>query len=95
MNKTELIDATHNEMCQESGYDKTTAIRAVNGMLGTIHNALVRGEKVVITGFGSFEPVERKGRKGRNPRTGEAVEIAASVGVKFKPGKVLKEALNQ
>jgi DNA-binding protein HU-beta len=95
MNKTELIDATHKAMCQESGYDKATAIRAVNGMLDSLHNALIRGEKVVITGFGSFEPVTRKGRKGRNPRTGEAVEIAPSVGVKFKPGKVLKEALNK
>lgn len=95
MNKTELIEETHKQMCQDSGYDKVTASRAVEGMLDSINNALVKGEKVTITGFGTFEPLKRKGRQGRNPRTGEPVEIKASVGVKFKPGKALKEALNK
>lgn len=94
MNKTELIDATHKAMCTDSGCDKVVAIRAVNGMIDSMSVALAQGEKVVITGFGTFEPVERKPRMGRNPKTGEPVEIPAAKTVKFKPGKDLKGTLN-
>jgi DNA-binding protein HU-beta len=68
----------------EAAYDALFAILA-----GTLKN----GDAVSISGFGSFKVVERKARKGRNPRTGEEIQIPASKAVKFTPGKALKESL--
>lgn len=67
---------------------------AVNAVLGTITDALARGETVSIAGFGTFSVTERAARQGRNPRTGEAISIAASRVPLFKAGKGLREAVN-
>jgi DNA-binding protein HU-beta len=63
------------------------------GVFNTLVESLRKGETVAISGFGSFKLVDRKARKGRNPRTGEEVSIPASKTVKFTPGKTLKESL--
>lgn len=94
MNKRELIEATHKEMCRDSGYDKITAERAVEGLLKTIERTLANGEKVSITGFGTFEAVQKKATTARNPRTGETVQVPAKTVPKFKAGKQLKEIVN-
>jgi DNA-binding protein HU-beta len=62
-------------------------------VLDTIRDSLKRGEKIAISGFGSFETVHREARPGRNPNTGEVVEIPAGIVIKFRPGKELKEAV--
>jgi DNA-binding protein HU-beta len=66
---------------------------AYDGLFTLLTEALKKGDSVAITGFGSFKVVERKARKGRNPRTGEEIQIPASKAVKFTPGKALKENL--
>ena len=68
---------------------------AVNAMLQAIHNALAKGERVQLTGFGTFEVKDRPARVCRNPRTGEKVQVAATKVPAFKPGKALKEAVKQ
>ncbi|WP_028588244.1 HU family DNA-binding protein [Desulfocurvus vexinensis] len=94
MNKKEFINAVHKHMSNEGGYNRATAELAVEGMIGTITNGLARGEDVVITGFGAFKTEGREARTGRNPKTGEPVQIPAKTVVKFKPGAGLKEKLN-
>ena len=89
MNKTELIAA-----CAEStGMSKKDSERALNAMIDSITAALVKGEKVQISGFGIFETKDREARIGRNPRTKEQIEIPASKIPVFKPGKALKDAV--
>jgi DNA-binding protein HU-beta len=66
---------------------------ACDGLFTLLAETLKKGDSVAITGFGSFKVVERKARKGRNPRTGEEIKIPASKAVKFTPGKSLKESL--
>src|SRR5690349_7193071 len=66
----------------------------VTVLFGLIRHGLKRGEKVAISGFGSFETARREAREGRNPRTGEPVRVAASTTAKFKPGKGRKDAPN-
>ena len=73
--------------------EASEALEALFGTGGVIAGALKRGERVQITGFGTFEARERKARTGRNPRTGEAIQIAASKAPSFKAGKGLKEAI--
>ncbi len=90
MNQGDLESA----VAEATGAKKAEVARVVAAVLDTIRDGLKRGEKVAISGFGSFEAARREARQGRNPRTGEAVEIAASTSVRFKPGKGLKEALN-
>ena len=90
MNQGDLADA----VAAATGTGKAEAARVVEAVLDAIRDGLRRGEKVAISGFGSFEAARREARQGRNPRTGEAVEVAASTTVRFKPGKGLKEALN-
>tara|TARA_B100000029_G_C16728224_1_gene649666 strand:- start:18 stop:272 length:255 start_codon:yes stop_codon:yes gene_type:complete len=70
------------------------AARAVDGVFDAITNSLKGGEEVRLVGFGSFSVVKRKATTGRNPRTGEAINIPASNQPKFKAGKALKEAVN-
>ncbi|KAF1076840.1 HU family DNA-binding protein [Halodesulfovibrio sp. MK-HDV] len=72
---------------------KSQAETVLESTIETITEALMDGESVVFTGFGSFKVVERAARKGRNPRTGEEIEIAATKVVKFTPGKTLKEVV--
>ena len=90
MTKADLIDA----MAQKIDLPKATAERAVNMIFDDITAALKQEDKVNISGFGTFTVSNRKARQGRNPKTGETIEIAASRAAKFKPGKVLKDALN-
>ena len=90
MNKTELIAA----VAEKTGLAKKDAEAAVKAVTETISAELVAGNKVQIVGFGTFEVSERAARQGRNPRTGESMEIAAAKAPKFKPGKTLKMAVN-
>ena len=89
MNKTELITA----MAEKAEISKKDAEKALTAFTNIIADTLVDGDKVAITGFGTFEVVERAERQGRNPATGEAITIAASKSPKFKTGKALKEAV--
>ncbi len=90
MNKSDLIDA----VASQTGLAKDQAGAAVESVFGTISEALSRGDTVSLVGFGVFSVSERAGRTGRNPRTGESIEIAASRAPKFKAGKGLKDAVN-
>jgi DNA-binding protein HU-beta len=72
---------------------KSQAETVLESTIEALTEALMDGESVVFTGFGSFKVVERAARKGRNPRTGEEIEIAATKVVKFTPGKTLKEVV--
>jgi DNA-binding protein HU-beta len=80
---------------EKSGLKKVDAERAVGAMLDAIESALQRGDKVVLTGFGSFEVRDRGARLGRNPQTGEEIEIAATRVPVFKAGKTLREAVHK
>ncbi len=87
MNKADLVA----KITKDAGLTKTEATKAVNAFIETVTDALVKGEKVILVGFGTFKVVERKARKGRNPRTGETIKIKAKKSPKFVPGKALKE----
>ncbi|RYM05389.1 HU family DNA-binding protein [Sporolactobacillus sp. THM7-7] len=89
MNKSELISA----VAEAAELSKKDATKAVDSVLSTIADALKDGSKVQLIGFGNFEVRERSARKGRNPQTGEEIEIKASKVPAFKPGKALKEAV--
>ncbi|MBM7603058.1 DNA-binding protein HU-beta [Metabacillus crassostreae] len=90
MNKTELI----NEVASRSELSKKDVTKAVDSVLDVLLNTLKEGDKVQLIGFGNFEVKERAARKGRNPQTGEEIEIAASKVPSFSPGKSLKDAVN-
>ncbi|SAK87816.1 DNA-binding protein HU-alpha [Caballeronia hypogeia] len=91
MNKQELIDA----VASQSGTSKTAAEEAINAVLETISKTVAAGDTVQLIGFGSFGTGERAARTGRNPQTGETIEIAAAKTVKFTAGKSFKDAVNQ
>lgn len=90
MTKADLIDslARRNEM------PRPKAEEFVNGLFDDLVTALKNGEKVNISGFGTFSVSQRKGRLGRNPKTGATIEIAPSRAAKFKAGKTLKDSLS-
>ena len=90
MNKNDLIDA----VAERTGLAKSDAAREVEAVLGTVTDALRKGEMVALSGFGSFVTKTRAARTGRNPRTGESIAIPASRAPAFKAGKGLKDALN-
>src|SRR5215813_13122258 len=90
MTKAELIEGLSNKLPLPKG----DAERAINLMLDDIIAALKQGERVNISGFGTFSVSSRQARTGRNPKTGESIEISASRSAKFKPGKQLKDSLN-
>ena len=75
--------------------NKAEAEKAVNFVLEDIITALKQSQRVNISGFGTFSVSERQARTGRNPKTGETIEISASRSAKFKPGKQLKDSLNE
>jgi DNA-binding protein HU-beta len=89
MNKSELIQV----VSEKSGLTKKDASAAVEAVFTCISEALARGEKVQLVGFGNFEIRERAARKGRNPQTGEVIDIAASRVPAFRAGKALREGL--
>ena len=89
MTKSEFVV----KLAEKAGLTKTDAEKAVNAFLETVSEALKSGDKVTFTGFGSFEVSERAAREGRNPQTGEAMQIKATKVPKFKAGKGLKDAV--
>jgi DNA-binding protein HU-beta len=89
MTKADLIESVASKV----DLPRATAERAVNTMFDDIVEALKQGDKVNVSGFGTFSVSERKARVGRNPKTGESIEIAASRAAKFKAGKTLKDCL--
>jgi DNA-binding protein HU-beta len=89
MTKAELIDS----IASKAELPKQKAEQIVNGLFDDIVGALKSGDKVNISGFGTFSVSERKARTGRNPKTGETIQIASSRAAKFKAGKGLKESL--
>ena len=90
MNKAELIDS----VAQASDISKAAATRAVDAVLDNITGALKKDDQVTLVGFGTFTVRDREARTGRNPQTGEAIQIKASRVPGFKPGKALKDAVN-
>lgn len=89
MNKTELIAA----MAETSGLSNKDCETALAAFITTTENTLKAGNKVQLVGFGSFEVKERAARTGKNPATGEQIEIPASKSPTFKPGKAFKDAI--
>lgn len=89
MNKTELVAA----LAEKTGVRKKDTDNTINAFTEVIIEALKRDGKVQLPGFGTFEVRERAARTGRNPHTGEAIEIAAAKVPAFKPGKALKDAI--
>ncbi len=90
MNKTELIQA----VAESSSLTKADATKAVDSVLDAITSSLQSGSEVRLAGFGTFAISQRKATTGRNPRTGEPIQIAAANLPKFRPGKGLREAVN-
>ena len=90
MNKSDLVAA----MAAKTGDTKKCVEETLNAFVDVVTEALVKGDKVPLVGFGTFDVSERKAREGRNPRTGETVTIAARKAVTFKAGSALKDAVN-
>jgi DNA-binding protein HU-beta len=90
VNKTELIDA----VAEGADISKAAATRAVDTMLDSISKTLATGNQVTLVGFGTFSVKARAARTGRNPRTGEPIDIPAAKVPGFKAGKALKDAVN-
>ena len=91
MNKSDLIAA----IAAKTGETKKSAEASLNAMIEVITDALVKGDKVQLVGFGSFEVRKRAARKGRNPQTKEEIKIPASKAPVFKAGKALKDLVNK
>jgi len=90
VNKSELIEA----IAASADIPKAAAGRALDAMVESITDALKKGDQVALVGFGTFAVKERAARTGRNPRTGDPIEIAAAKIPNFKAGKALKDAVN-
>ena len=90
MNKSELIDA----VADSADLSKASATQAVDAMLSAVSKSLKNGDQVTLVGFGTFLVRERAARTGRNPRTGDEIQIAAQKVPAFKAGKALKDAVN-
>lgn len=90
MNKAELIDA----VAKDTKMSKKDAATAVDSTIKIVTNALKKGDKVTLVGFGTWEVKKRAARKGVNPRTGEPIKIKATKVVSFKPGAALKKAVS-
>ncbi|GCD78960.1 HU family DNA-binding protein [Schleiferia thermophila] len=90
MNKTDFVDA----VAAKAGLSKASAKAAVDAFISTVGDALKNGDKVILTGFGTFSVSERSAREGRNPSTGEVIKIPAKKVAKFKPGKELSEGIS-
>lgn len=91
MTKQALIEA----MAAKSGLTKADSSRALEAFMSTVAETLKKGDKISLTGFGTFGTTKRAAREGRNPRTGAVVKIAARKSVSFKAGSKLKEAVNK
>lgn len=91
MNKNDLVSA----LADTVGLTKADASRAIDGMLTCITSSLRKGKDVRLVGFGTFSVAKRNASEGRNPRTGEKIEIPAAKRPRFSAGKALKEAVNR
>jgi DNA-binding protein HU-beta len=91
MTKAELID----KIAAGAGLSKADASRALDSTLDAVKGALKKGQKVTLVGFGTFGVTRRKARKGRNPRTGQVINIPAAKTPKFTAGKALKDAVKK
>ena len=89
MTKAELIAA----VAKEAKIPKVAAEKALNAFTGSVTKALKKGDKLTLTGFGTFSVARRRARTGRNPQTGREIKIPAAKVAKFKPGKELKSAV--
>ncbi|CAG0966255.1 HU family DNA-binding protein [Geobacter sp.] len=89
MTKAELVDA----VAKSANLTKAAADKAVGAVISAVSDALKKGDKVTLVGFGSFEVSTRKARTGRNPQTGKEIKIAAAKVPKFRPGKALKDVV--
>jgi len=89
MNKAELVE----EVADQTGLTKRASREAVDAIISAITDSLTREERVTLVGFGSFQVMERKARKGRNPQTGRELQIPAKKVPKFKAGRGLREAV--
>jgi len=87
MNKAELIDS----IVEKTGHTQVDTIKTIDAFLETIEATVAGGDKVQLVGFGTFEPHHRTARAGRNPQTGEPIEIAEATLPKFTPGKLFKD----
>ncbi|WP_423063652.1 HU family DNA-binding protein [Candidiatus Paracoxiella cheracis] len=91
MNKNELIEA----MASAADISKNAAARALDAFVDSVTSSLSNGDDVVLVGFGSFTTSQRAARTGRNPQTGQTMQIPAATVARFKAGKKLKEAVNK
>jgi len=89
MNKAELVE----EVANQTGLKKRTSREVVDAVISTITDSLAREEKVTLVGFGTFQVMERKARRGVNPQTRETIQIPAKKVPKFRAGKSLREAV--
>lgn len=89
MNKSELIDV----IAEQTGLTKVAAAGSLDATIAAITDTLKKGDSVTLVGFGTFEVRKRAARTGRNPKTGETIEIKAASAPAFKAGKALKDAL--
>ena len=90
MTKDELVG----KIAEDAGITKKEAGEALKAFTSSVSGALAKGDSVSLVGFGSFSVSQRAARTGRNPQTGATIQIAASKGARFKPGKKLKDAVN-
>lgn len=90
MNKSELAK----QIAIDTGLSQTDAMAAINSFQHNVAASLSYGNNVVLVGFGTFKPIQKKARTGRNPATGEGIQIPAKIAVSFVAGKGLKEAVN-
>lgn len=90
MNKSELIEA----IAASADIPKAAAARALDAMVETVTDSLKKGDSVSLVGFGTFQVKERAARTGRNPQTGQPIEISAARVPSFKAGKALKDSVN-
>ncbi|HZF97947.1 MAG TPA: HU family DNA-binding protein [Pseudoxanthomonas sp.] len=90
MNKSELVD----RVAETAELSKAEATRAVDAVISSVTKALKEGDNVTVVGFGTFQVRERAARSGRNPKTGDTIQINASKNPSFKAGKALRDAVN-
>jgi DNA-binding protein HU-beta len=90
MNKADLV----NSLSEKTGLTKTKSNQAIDALVETISEALKSGDKVTLVGFGTFTTSQKEARMGRNPKTGESLEIPAKRVAKFKPGTELSKSVN-
>jgi len=90
MNKADLV----NEIASKTGLTKNKANEVIDSLVGSIQNALSTGDRVTLVGFGTFETVTRKARKGRNPKNGQEIDIPSKKVARFKAGSNLSNVVN-